>query len=257
MNLGSAWWLFKSSGEIGFGADIGSLENPVSPFLKSFDEAQRILFKRFVLHGLRTGKTFLWVHRKNVEPPNPLTGAYLPCCGDQGALKALFLGRTQRSSTIQPLVQSASTPIPRELPFASLWMAPLITYLNWTWVKNPQQIAKQILTWISQTWLTVCIFEYWFISGPGQFKVQTIRILWTPFSPTSSPAPEVARLAGLPALRPGARSGDAATHDGPAELQPTHRGGLGGCLGETCRPERMAMDGRGEQEEVNLCGQQI
>lgn len=77
-----------------------------------------------------------------------------------------------------------------------------------------------------------------------------------PFSPTSSPAPEVARLAGLPALRPGARSGDAATHDSLAELQPTHRGGLGGCLGETCRPERIAMDGRGDEEEVNLCGQQ-
>lgn len=42
-----------SIGEIGFGADIGSLENPVSPFLKSFDEAQRIIFKRFVLPGWR------------------------------------------------------------------------------------------------------------------------------------------------------------------------------------------------------------
>lgn len=121
--------IVQVSGEIGFGADIGSLENPVSPFLKSFDEAQRILFKRFVLHGLRTDKTFLWVHRKNVEPPNPLTGAYLPCCGDQGALKALFLGRTQRSSTLQPLVQSASTPIPRSpsLPYGWLPGSPTST----------------------------------------------------------------------------------------------------------------------------------
>mmetsp|Transcript_60048 Transcript_60048/g.140369 ORF Transcript_60048/g.140369 Transcript_60048/m.140369 type:complete len:500 (+) Transcript_60048:60-1559(+) len=38
-----------SIGEIGFGTSIGSLENPVSPFLQSFDEAQRIVFKRFVL----------------------------------------------------------------------------------------------------------------------------------------------------------------------------------------------------------------
>ena len=48
-----------SIGEIGFGADIGSLENPVSPFLKSFDEAQRILFKRFVWRGLHWSRFFL------------------------------------------------------------------------------------------------------------------------------------------------------------------------------------------------------
>jgi len=69
------------------------------------------------------------LHRKNVEPQNPLTGAYLPCCGDQGALKALFLGRTQRSSTLQPLVQSASTPIPRSpsLPYGWLPGSPTST----------------------------------------------------------------------------------------------------------------------------------
>eukprot|EP00438_Fugacium_kawagutii_P022157 Skav235755 [mRNA] locus=scaffold803:182727:196874:+ [translate_table: standard] len=42
---------FEAHSEIGFGADIGSLENPVSPFLQSFDEAQRIIFKRFVQLG--------------------------------------------------------------------------------------------------------------------------------------------------------------------------------------------------------------
>lgn len=42
-----------SIGEIGFGASIGSLDNPVSPFLKSFDEAQRSLFLRWVLPGWR------------------------------------------------------------------------------------------------------------------------------------------------------------------------------------------------------------
>jgi len=40
-----------SIGEIGFGASVGSLEKPDSPFLKSFDEAQRISFKRFILPG--------------------------------------------------------------------------------------------------------------------------------------------------------------------------------------------------------------
>ena len=40
-------------GEIGFGASIGSLENADSPFLKSFDEAQRALFWRFVVPGWR------------------------------------------------------------------------------------------------------------------------------------------------------------------------------------------------------------
>ena len=42
-----------SIGEIGFGASIGSLENSESPFLKSFDEAQRVLFWRFVIPGWR------------------------------------------------------------------------------------------------------------------------------------------------------------------------------------------------------------
>ena len=45
-----------SIGEIGFGTSIGSLENPVSPFLRSFDEAQRIVFRRFVLPGWRASK---------------------------------------------------------------------------------------------------------------------------------------------------------------------------------------------------------
>jgi len=40
-----------SIGEIGFGTSIGSLEHPESPFLKSFDEAQRISFKRFIFPG--------------------------------------------------------------------------------------------------------------------------------------------------------------------------------------------------------------
>ena len=46
-----------SIGEIGFGTSIGSLENPVSPFLRSFDEAQRIVFRRFVLPGWRALET--------------------------------------------------------------------------------------------------------------------------------------------------------------------------------------------------------
>jgi len=36
-----------SIGEIGFGSDIGSLENADSPFLKSFDTAQQVVFLRF------------------------------------------------------------------------------------------------------------------------------------------------------------------------------------------------------------------
>jgi len=36
-------------GEIGFGKCIGSLEDPSSPFLQSFDKAQQIAFQRFVL----------------------------------------------------------------------------------------------------------------------------------------------------------------------------------------------------------------
>ncbi|CAJ1342483.1 unnamed protein product [Effrenium voratum] len=36
-------------GEIGFGADIGSLDDPSSPFLASFDHAQKAVFYRFVL----------------------------------------------------------------------------------------------------------------------------------------------------------------------------------------------------------------
>eukprot|EP00930_Biecheleria_cincta_P046614 TRINITY_DN32166_c0_g1_i1.p1 TRINITY_DN32166_c0_g1~~TRINITY_DN32166_c0_g1_i1.p1 ORF type:complete len:550 (-),score=94.88 TRINITY_DN32166_c0_g1_i1:91-1740(-) len=35
-------------GEIGFGKSIGSLEDPSSPFLKSFDKAQQIVMRRFV-----------------------------------------------------------------------------------------------------------------------------------------------------------------------------------------------------------------
>ncbi|CAE7878912.1 CYP86B1 [Symbiodinium microadriaticum] len=42
-----------SIGEIGFGASVGSLDNADSPFLNSFDEAQRILFWRFVIPGWR------------------------------------------------------------------------------------------------------------------------------------------------------------------------------------------------------------
>merc|ERR1712137_67362 len=42
-----------SIGEIGFGASIGSLEHPESPFLNSFDEAQRISFRRFIFPGWR------------------------------------------------------------------------------------------------------------------------------------------------------------------------------------------------------------
>mmetsp|Transcript_34424 Transcript_34424/g.73303 ORF Transcript_34424/g.73303 Transcript_34424/m.73303 type:complete len:584 (+) Transcript_34424:80-1831(+) len=36
-------------GEIGFGKCIGSLENPSSPFLRSFDRAQQIAFQRFYI----------------------------------------------------------------------------------------------------------------------------------------------------------------------------------------------------------------
>jgi len=36
-------------GEIGFGKCIGSLEDPSSPFLQSFDKAQQIAFQRFVM----------------------------------------------------------------------------------------------------------------------------------------------------------------------------------------------------------------
>ena len=52
-----------SIGEIGFGTSIGSLENPVTPFLRSFDEAQRIVFRRFVLPGWRASviRSFLLV----------------------------------------------------------------------------------------------------------------------------------------------------------------------------------------------------
>jgi len=41
-------------GEIGFGKCIGSLENPSSPFLQSFDKAQQIAFQRFVMPVWRT-----------------------------------------------------------------------------------------------------------------------------------------------------------------------------------------------------------
>lgn len=36
-------------GEVGFGKDIGSLENPTSPFLKAFDRAQQIATLRFIV----------------------------------------------------------------------------------------------------------------------------------------------------------------------------------------------------------------
>eukprot|EP00435_Cladocopium_sp_Y103_P025577 s487_g6.t1 len=38
-------------GEIGFGTDIGSLDDPTSPFLASFDHAQKAAFYRFILPG--------------------------------------------------------------------------------------------------------------------------------------------------------------------------------------------------------------
>jgi len=38
-----------SIGEIGFGAEIGSIETPSSPFLHSFDKAQQIILYRFVI----------------------------------------------------------------------------------------------------------------------------------------------------------------------------------------------------------------
>merc|ERR1719343_283235 len=47
-----------SIGEIGFGADIGSLEDPKSPFLHSFDRAQQILMARFFLPGWRLSRFF-------------------------------------------------------------------------------------------------------------------------------------------------------------------------------------------------------
>lgn len=40
-----------SIGEIGFGTDIGSLDDPTSPFLASFDHAQKAAFYRFILPG--------------------------------------------------------------------------------------------------------------------------------------------------------------------------------------------------------------
>merc|ERR1719276_133736 len=38
-------------GEIGFGKCIGSLEDPSSPFLQSFDKAQQISWRRFFAPG--------------------------------------------------------------------------------------------------------------------------------------------------------------------------------------------------------------
>jgi fatty acid omega-hydroxylase len=40
-------------GEIGFGRDIGALENAESPFLESFDRGQQILFMRMIVPGWR------------------------------------------------------------------------------------------------------------------------------------------------------------------------------------------------------------
>jgi cytochrome P450 len=58
-----------SIGEIGFGADIGSLETADSPFLRSFDKAQQIILLRFVVPGwslLRLlGLGSEWSTRKN------------------------------------------------------------------------------------------------------------------------------------------------------------------------------------------------
>ncbi|CAJ1410493.1 unnamed protein product [Effrenium voratum] len=47
-----------SIGEIGFGADIGSLEDPSSPFLNSFDDAQRVLLRRFIMPGWKVLRFF-------------------------------------------------------------------------------------------------------------------------------------------------------------------------------------------------------
>mmetsp|Transcript_37538 Transcript_37538/g.69971 ORF Transcript_37538/g.69971 Transcript_37538/m.69971 type:complete len:492 (+) Transcript_37538:40-1515(+) len=47
-----------SIGEIGFGTSVGSLENASSPFLQSFDEAQRIVFWRFWIPGWRLLRLF-------------------------------------------------------------------------------------------------------------------------------------------------------------------------------------------------------
>eukprot|EP00927_Polykrikos_kofoidii_P036583 TRINITY_DN30883_c0_g2_i1.p1 TRINITY_DN30883_c0_g2~~TRINITY_DN30883_c0_g2_i1.p1 ORF type:complete len:564 (-),score=96.43 TRINITY_DN30883_c0_g2_i1:63-1685(-) len=45
-------------GEIGFGKSIGSLEDPTSPFLRSFDRSQNISYKRFYVPGWRILRFF-------------------------------------------------------------------------------------------------------------------------------------------------------------------------------------------------------
>jgi len=60
-----------SIGEIGFGADIGSLEKADSPFLKSFDKAQQIILLRFVVPGWqvlrRLGLGMEWGTRRHFD----------------------------------------------------------------------------------------------------------------------------------------------------------------------------------------------
>jgi len=51
-------------GEIGFGKCIGSLEDPSSPFLQSFDKAQQISFTRFVVPIWRMLRWFGWGFEK-------------------------------------------------------------------------------------------------------------------------------------------------------------------------------------------------
>jgi len=47
-------------GEIGFGKSIGSLEDSTSPFLKSFDRAQQIVFFRFLFAGWKVLRWMGW-----------------------------------------------------------------------------------------------------------------------------------------------------------------------------------------------------
>merc|ERR1712072_303722 len=55
-------------GEIGFGKCIGSLEDPSSPFLKSFDRAQQITFERWYSAAFYLKKLVgLGVERKSYE----------------------------------------------------------------------------------------------------------------------------------------------------------------------------------------------
>lgn len=60
-----------SIGEIGFGADIGSLQSADSPFLHAFDKAQQIILYRFVIPGWHffraLGLGTEWGTRKNFK----------------------------------------------------------------------------------------------------------------------------------------------------------------------------------------------